>query len=930
MILNYERPQSTIANNLAITAAGLASRFRAVCVGPNYRLNRFGQDVIPDGKSFLAAGQSLAYSYSDGGIETALPSTDIVDLASVAVYGQGLEALLASYTNSTTDKFYLNSVSTPHILRCSVPVRGSGLSAALTGRPVALGDIAYVSDGVSGQKRRTVVGLQGAAVASHYGANVGNNDSNAGNSAYNPGASSALNTAGVHPAGKTLSFSGTFNALVLGSKVADKYGEDFTITVTTGGTAASGLARVSISSASGLWGATGVAPTNSSGDYVISDAALAGLTATIDAGSPGTLVAGEVFTFRAVGAYTRLTSTQLGVGDTGSGFTGTRDTSYLVTVTQGATGGFTGAKVSIVDTVGLDTPQTNVSVTAGTYFPVGSFGLQMKFIEASMPAQDGLRAGDVYFINAVAATQSTTVFDKVVFDGPVVNTGLFSDTSTALASIGFYLGYSGAIAANAAAGGTAWAASGSVITVNSGLALLVPERTSGSQWCAFANGVGTLSPSFRSLIPRPPTSDPIYAETDAQIQAALGPIDMDNDLAFGASEMLGGAQGRGIYIVPVATNNLAGFNDALGILESSDIYYALAILTDDLDIMLGAKTHVLAMCQKDVKNFRKAYVGTDSPGVYPVLGLKVDGITNYLAIISDHGGVNTLVSTDEDVDFRTLGLAPGDQVRFGAASYPLASVIAAKELLLSSGPTNPVSPAAPFQLWKADTVASQKAFINQRAAALGTELVSHIWQENGTRYVNGLPTVIPNKYVACHIAGLRSAMAAQQGLTRTEVTTVTAIPNMYLRYRKADLDDIAAHGTYIITQESANGPVFVRHQLTTQTGKGSLYYEDTATVIMHSVNFATKDIVDPKIGKKNATPDTVSEIDGDLTDMLREKSRTLVKDIGPEIIGFRNLVVRLHPILKDRIQVSGIITIPLPLNNIDVVWDGEVFTPVTV
>ena len=174
------------------------------------------------------------------------------------------------------------------------------------------------------------------------------------------------------------------------------------------------------------------------------------------------------------------------------------------------------------------------------------------------------------------------------------------------------------------------------------------------------------------------------------------------------------------------------------------------------------------------------------------------------------------------------------------------------------------------------------------------------------------------------MAGLRSALAVQQGLTRTVVASVTAAPNMYLRYRKADLDNIASHGTFIVTQESANGSVFVRHQLTTQTSKGSLYYEDSATVIVHSVDFATKDIIDPLIGKRNATQDTVDMIRNGLTDMLREKTRTLIADIGPEIIAFRDLAVSLHPILKDRIIVSGILTIPLPLNNVDVVWNGEV------
>mgnify|MGYP001557956192 CR=1 FL=1 len=56
---------------------------------------------------------------------------------------------------------------------------------------------------------------------------------------------------------------------------------------------------------------------------------------------------------------------------------------------------------------------------------------------------------------------------------------------------------------------------------------------------------------------------------------------------------------------------------------------------------------------------------------------------------------------------------------------------------------------------------------------------------------------------------------------------------MYLKYRQTDLDNIAAHGTFIITQSSNTGAVFIRHQLTTETSKGSLYYEDNAGAIIH-------------------------------------------------------------------------------------------------
>jgi len=1053
MISNYNRPQLTIANNIQQTLATVGNRFQALCVAPQYRLNRYGKDAIAAGVVFAAAGQTLPYHYLANGIETALPATDVVDQNGVRLFGENLEANLAAFV-SGDNKIFLYSVAEPNVVRISGSAfKGDDLDAAFFGRDVAIGDIVYVNDNVSGLRKRKVLGFRGVDVDASYGSDDAATNGDAGNSEFNPVTNAPVNgdvavTAAVDGDTLTVTNPGSFNALVRGSRLGTKYGEQFSLTVVTGG--APGTARINIRSATGLWSAdnvltsadpgtpqvetatvtgpatgsanvivtvtgagiagsplaTNVAVTN--GDsantvagkirtalngvaaitalynvggagalitltrktsaandgtlnigidgstnvtgvpnaansanttagvvpdpnlYILTSAELAGVGVEIETSGVNLLV-GDFFQFNIYGTYTRLGNTQLVVSDAGSGYTGTKDTTYLVEVLEGTTGGaFTGASIRVTDTSGYDVSKT-LTVTNDVDFNLGTHGLRMHFHYAGMAAQDGLRTGDTFFVIAKAAGASTTSFDKVVLDGPAVNTTLFTSLNTAIAAT-FALGYTGEILSNAAPDSSAWVAGNTAagIVVDASLSLFVAARSDNHQWLPFTDGIGKLFPSFRSLVPPVAGEDVLVLSSDDEIIANLGEEDLDNDAAFAAFTMFSATQGRPIGFLRVAGLTAGDFAAALKKVEATDAYYSLGIITEDVAVMQVARNHAAAMSQKDVKNFRKVYVGTDSPGSYRVVQLAADDAP-VTATISNYQGGNllvTLVHGAADVDLTTLSLADGDRfvLPIAGTEYPILEVLSASELVLKSGPVAPVSPAVPVEIWRADTVASQTDFLNQRAASLGSEFCTHIWVEDGTRFINGVATRIPNRFVAAEAAGLRSALLPQQGLTRTEITSVTSCPQMYLKYSQTDLDKIAAGGNFIVTQNVAGGAVFIRHQLTTQTSKGSLYYEDNAGAVMHYIDFQTKDICEPYIGRRNALPSVASKLQNELVEMLRENTLSAVddsNDIGPVIQGYRNVTVALHPTLKDRFVVGGIITIGLPLNNIDVVWSFE-------
>lgn len=915
-IETYQPPQMTIEQNLEVTSSSSVPRMAACVVGPKYLLSRYGKETTY-GLAHASGGQTVAWKYYDAaGTLQSLPVGHTPDLAGVTLHASGLRATLASYL-SGANKIYLNDLSTPNVIRiASTSFAGTNLDTLFRGRDTAIGDIVRVNDGTTTRERR-VVALRGAAVAASIGTGA--------NGQYNP--LTATQDAAVvlsKPASSTVTIvQSAVDFNVRGSSViARKVAEEFTVTCTTGGTFST--AKFSITSKSGIYSAVDVSGSDGgSGSILINDAELAGATLEID--TPTTVTTGMVWRFRVSQAYTRLVH---GTAFTLAGtYTGTIDTTYVVQVTQGTTGGTAaGAEVKIYDTAHLEEMQEDVVVAEDTAISLGAYGLTITFNldPATTAPQDGLRAGDIYFVTASAAKESTTTFDKVVLDGPVVDPATFISTANPLGA-SFHLYHTGVVASDASpsgAAGSAWTAGSGGVAVASALSLFVVDRDAPYKWVGYDDAVGLLYPSYRALVPVGVNEGRVMVRNDAQNAAANGAIAIENDLAFGTSEALRGAAGRAVYSLNTGGTTAAHYTAALKKLEATDEIYTLAALVDSAEGRAAVQQHVLEMSAPDRKMFRKVYFGIDSPGVYQVLATQTNG-TPYTATVTDYGGANVLVTLQtptDGLDFDSVNFAPGDLFRVGTTGidYVIDSQISATELLLVSGPSLPIAPAAPFTIWAADTVENQKIFLRGIANSLDQRRCTAAWYEDGTRTLNGVPTLIPAKFAAAEVAGIRSAVPAQSGLTRTTVTAITNAPAMYNKFSTDDLNDIASEGIMIIVQSAENGAVYIRHQLTTEADNGLLYYEDNVTMIVDFLSFQFKDAMDSMIGRVNVTEETMANLFARSVDILDNAKKAGVRSLyGPLIVDYNGLVVERDANLRDRINIRVNISVPIPLNTLN-------------
>jgi hypothetical protein len=941
-IPNYVRPQLTIKQLLDRTPAATINRISTIVVGPQYLLARYGEETLPT-TVFAAAGQNLGYSYIDADGATQASTGANVDLASVRVWAEGLEATVAANVNDGANHdVYVPDLSEPNILRIvdhnetyngatTDFWKGSAVAAVLKDREMQVGDIVYVTEGAVTKKRK-VTGFRGKAIAATYGA-VTSSDGLPANSAYNPttgqvaAVAYATATLSLVAGGGTLADFNDKENYVRGPVYNNKFGDKFTLTVITGGLPTASAVRVT--SASGLYSlASLTSASGGTGLHEFTHEELGDMLVTIDTtGASNLLVAGAVYSFEIYGDYSWLETDEVDDDNDifiSGTYTGTKDTTILLKVVTTNTGGTNGAgaQFRVSDTAGLLTPTTVTIATDGADVSIG-LGLSIN-IQLGSYGQPYLRVGDVFYTNGYKATVSTTDFDHLILDGPAIDTVLFTDNTNKLDTVKISVPFTGEIVVDAASDDTAWAADATDVTVDASLALYDGSRSGGNEWMAFADAVGTLSVEYRELITAADGEGILTIDSVTDITTLLGTIDRDNDLAYAASLALSGAQGNRIYALRVDSDDAAGFSTALGKTESTDMVYAFAAITANSEVNAVVKAHVLAMSTEEQKKFRRAYIGTDSPGEYVKLSEDEDG-DNVQGAFTGTSQL-TLTTVSPGVDFTTLGLVEGvDKVYYVAEdAYYVIDNVTSDVLTLETGPPAPTA-AVDIQIVKADTPQSQADYIKQISSGLGSRRVAHIWVEGGTTVENGATVSIPNRFVAAEIAGLRSALLPHQGLTRTQITSITDASRMFTRYTPTLLDEVAAAGTFIITQDVESGALYIRHQLTTDSDDGSLYYEDSIGVNLDNISFKLKDLLEGYIGKYNVTPSTIAEIRNRTYTELDEETQTdFGTSYGPALIGFEDLVVEADPALKDRINIYATLLMPLPINNIAVTLRASV------
>jgi hypothetical protein len=329
-----------------------------------------------------------------------------------------------------------------------------------------------------------------------------------------------------------------------------------------------------------------------------------------------------------------------------------------------------------------------------------------------------------------------------------------------------------------------------------------------------------------------------------------------------------------------------------------------------------------------------------TPGTYPVatktsvnvLILASNFITSgtptdiqYYIIRRDGISVGGAILYDRNASFISNGVSSGHYLSILSGSlkgrYKVASVQNEKQLTLAPAIPGVVTLATliNYQMDRDMTKTEQAANVAGYSEAFADRRVVHCWPDVLKAPVGQTTEKVPGFYGCCSVAGLTTGLPTQQGFTNLLISGFLGFDHSTKYFTEAQLDTIAGGGTMVFAQESPDTPLFVRHQLTTD--RSSIKFQEFS--VTKNVDFIAKHLRDTyraNIGQFNiidTTLDTLKTIaEGEIV-FFRDTTR--IPRFGGVVRSGKLSSISESVTQIDTVDMRFKFSIPIPLNNIDIV-----------
>ena len=661
-----------------------------------------------------------------------------------------------------------------------------------------------------------------------------------------------------------------------------------------------------------------------------------GLLVTFDQNTTGEFTVGDTWNVLVKQEYAAPTVTAAGTYAPTDGLS----RNYVVRV-------LTGAKydespiIQVSEARGLDIVQTytlsdavspaNTTVAV----PLGSFGLTVAFTAAF-----GLVTGDSWSIAAVGS-QPTNV--RTLRLANTLPADIVLDSAGANLEVTLFIQGDFEITRQSAIPGAFnWEATPSELKVSTSVNLFEPSWTVAGvpqplPLVSVSEFVGSsqLYITHRMWVA---TQSAINAITTFEEFDSLfvGPNDADNPLKFAVGQAFRGSAGRAVFYFNVGDPSVpANWNTALVASETVQGAYGIVPLTQDQTVLSSVATFVQARSAPDSNTDKVAWFTLPDVDLFTVVGdsTSSDGQQVLATVIDDpdtSGTQFTLLTVSSNASLLELGVRPGDQVRinyqtdaWGEQSfetYQVDTVINESSLKLVSGPALQVSTPSLVNIVRTTTADDYVSIVENRLTpdgALGTSFYSSFLNRvipYGSVFIGN--TKVPSYFMAAYLAGVRSALAPHQSLTRWQVAGFTGA-NLPRGITNSQLNRIAAAGSFIVAFDAQLGRFVVRHGVTAGDYDDVNNREESIISNVHSIKFALFAVLDPYIGRANVTDELLAIISTDILSLEQVlTSANAGPFLGGQLIDLIILDIRQSPIAKDTILVDVEITVPAPVNRI--------------
>ena len=916
---NYVLPQVLVYQELTTIPTPILAPLRAMIMGPNYDLKRYN---VAAEKALIGLGAydpatDASFNWPDR------PAGGIVDQAWTRLFMD--EAWLNYWSNTTQIR---KSATYANRIRATavnfVTYSAWARDASLYSRDVQLGDGVRVVRGAV-EVETYVTGFIHDQVASSIGAATADT-SNQANTVFNQTISQTV--------GPFNDVQGTPDGSLYDGMADGHVQETYVVTVLQGSTGGDALtARLSVVSASGTdnvssvvpaafgaatdigtrgmkvtfdwapsWSSSSLAPTLSSSSLSSQSSMSAG-----PHGLGNDFVAGQQWTVTVRQTYTKPTPSDAGT------YTGPADSTYIVTILVG--GDYASNPTFMVTTNnGTDASGPHTITGSGDQIQCGNYGVTIGFTGGT-----GVVAGDRFTI-AVVATKDGAVKTLILANS------LPASMDAVDLSVDLYIRKNIEVTENRTgfAPLVNWETSATQFTTKAGIIAYDASWYNGSGvLMAMDVYQGSMYVQYRSLLQTYATY--VHTISDVSfIESDIGPISVDNPLALGIFKALSNSNGTDVKYMACPTDDTAGYSYILQQCVGRNDVYGFVPLTWDRTIQNLVAAHVSGMSSAENGRWRLAWTNSEAEEIAAIAIANPDGSTSMATVTDPALGTNYTFVYWADGQFLTDGVKAGDIYRTNYQSdgfgnwtyeeYVVDTVISEDSLTLLTGPSAALNIPVKFEVWRdltKDEIATAYGVVS---GSFASRRVRHVWPD----WIGSAGTTMQGYYLCAALAGLRSGVAAQQGLTNLEIAGFDDVSRSTDFFGGNQLNIMAAAGTWVVTQDTDTGQVYTRHQLTTADYGDLNQREDSITTNLDSISYYLLAAFAPYIGKANISPSFLSQLYTDLSARLNDLKIEYVPRLGPQIIAWEITDFRQHSVLRDRVVATVLLTVPYPFNNFEI------------
>lgn len=643
-----------------------------------------------------------------------------------------------------------------------------------------------------------------------------------------------------------------------------------------------------------------------------------GLQAKIASTGNQAFIVGEIYTFTVQAAYTRSAPTLISAA---SDYTGKFDTVYKIEVVKGGLWADS-PQVVVTSSNGIDSYPSQV-VDYNVTFNVGTLGVTVKFASNLSSAQGGLVLGDVYYVTAAAAQKGAV--RTIIISNPLDSSIVAGDDL----SVDFLIyKKSMEIPSNGYPhfSDESFVATADNFTINAGIKIQDPTwlENDGVTLADLTVEAATLFVPYTALLTA--EANILKSLSDlSSVPAVLGKATVANPIGLGVQKALENSGGQPVYWVAVQSDDLEGYQIALQELEKNPTPYFRVPLSSDEAILDLIQGHVSSEASDETGHRCMGVVATGLSTVVTKYGAKGTGEnwTGYVAVEPGSSPATYTRVTVPGALFVTDGIRAGDEFRtnFGVDAYGndtwgsklVNEVIDEENLVLASGYDSAVGDVDHLQ-----RIQIVRTLTKDEQADLAAAQSTAFSSRRTCNVLCDIPMDIPWYFAAAALAGLASSVVPHQPITNYTLNGFNDQVGPYRRFTPTQLDRIAAGGTLIVTQDVAQGQVYVRHQLTTDR-TDDRHAELSITRNIDSVADYIDQGLKPIVGKYN-----FSEYLQQLLDVTcRQRLDYLVANrvtpsAGPQLVAWdqKSLLIAQNPVAKTQVDLEVDADFPYPANRL--------------